>query len=309
MKLELSVACAALGLAKAEQGVRGLQSASYSEAEAYQAAAYSGISTCWNDAAIINWECTFCTETVAPGPPTNEIEDITVFTSSDDIGRGFIGYDRTHDRIVMSFAGTTNSAQQNNNLRLDLVTPSYCSDCQVAEGFYDAFTGIGEETLTALGVLSDRYGTTDVLATGHSLGGAIASHFAAEVATRFPGQYNILGYTFGAPRIGNTVYAAWFHETVPDFFRVVNYNDPVPNLIASDGGNYAHSPQEIWYPEVPVVGQPPERYIVLSDTDGEDPNGQRQDCDATSFFTLCLNFDYHNTYLNLPVLTSEEFNC
>ncbi|GFR44840.1 hypothetical protein Agub_g6182, partial [Astrephomene gubernaculifera] len=72
-----------------------------------------------------------------------------------------------------------------------------------------------------------------VLVTGHSLGGALATLAAYELAERRTparSRQSISLYTFGAPRVGNRAFAAEFDGLVPDAWRVTNSNDIIPSV-------------------------------------------------------------------------------
>jgi predicted lipase len=60
-----------------------------------------------------------------------------------------------------------------------------------------------------------------LLPPGHSLGGAIASLAALELAKHFPSS-QLHVYTFGQPRVGNRCFAAEYQAKVPDHWSVVN---------------------------------------------------------------------------------------
>eukprot|EP00924_Labyrinthula_sp_SR-Ha-C_P015664 augustus_masked-scaffold_4-processed-gene-6.54-mRNA-1 protein AED:0.31 eAED:0.32 QI:0/-1/0/1/-1/1/1/0/264 len=261
---------------------------------------------CDTDSSLLSWTCSYCTEAIAPMPRiANPLTDITVVRGGDD--KGFVGYDAIDNKIVASFRNTQGFWQLVDLINIGLVSTSYCQRCRVAESFLDAWVEVREGTLKAIESLSDKYGTDDILITGHSLGGAMGHHCAAELLENFGDRFNIIGYTFGAPRVGNQIFANWFYENFPNWFRVVNYYDPVPNIIPSSDGDYVHAPQEIWYHNPPTEGRSPRGYKVLSDSDGEDPDGQVSSCDAGNLFKICLNFDHHYTYMNF--YDDEELQC
>ena len=56
---------------------------------------------------------------------------------------------------------------------------------------------------------------TDVALAGHSLGGALATLAAYDLATEL-GLTHLQCITFGAPRVGNSVFVADFNRHVPD---------------------------------------------------------------------------------------------
>lgn len=80
--------------------------------------------------------------------------------------------------------------------------------------------GIGERVVEHVRALLDAAPDrrrVRVLACGHSLGGAIASLAAIDLARRCaldPAQLSC--YTFGCPRMGNHAFAALYADLVPD---------------------------------------------------------------------------------------------
>jgi len=63
--------------------------------------------------------------------------------------------------------------------------------------------------------------------TGHSLGGAIATILAAELAKD---GYEVSLTTFGSPRVGNSAFAETFEALKIDHVRVVHADDIVPRM-------------------------------------------------------------------------------
>ncbi|KAG8457562.1 hypothetical protein KFE25_003716 [Diacronema lutheri] len=67
--------------------------------------------------------------------------------------------------------------------------------------------------------------------TGHSLGGALATVAALELAQSEGLPLRHVGvYSFGSPRVGNAELCARVDRAVPEAFRVVNGQDAVPRL-------------------------------------------------------------------------------
>jgi predicted lipase len=60
-----------------------------------------------------------------------------------------------------------------------------------------------------------------VLLTGHSLGGALATLAAHDLATHC-GLTNCQVYTFGAPRPGNRAFRREYDQLVPDTWHIIN---------------------------------------------------------------------------------------
>jgi len=76
--------------------------------------------------------------------------------------------------------------------------------------------------LSQIQSLMQIYPSAQVIVTGHSLGGAMATHLALDV-------YQVLGYqnafyfTFGSPRVGNQAFAYYVDSIYPNAIRVVHY--------------------------------------------------------------------------------------
>jgi alpha-beta hydrolase superfamily lysophospholipase len=84
-----------------------------------------------------------------------------------------------------------------------------------------------------------------LLITGHSLGGALATLCAADVAeswARSPVQHRprIVLHTFGSPRVGDAIFAARLAAHVPTALRFVAGLDIVPSVPLVAMG-YAHA--------------------------------------------------------------------
>jgi hypothetical protein len=141
---------------------------------------------------------------------------------------------------------------------------------QVHDGFLDAFTAVRARVLAALddaardndddaqardddnddvdlddGATSSCAGW-HVMVTGHSLGGALATLFAADLAASVrSGSSSVRArvahismVNFGSPRVGNDAFCDAYGALVRDSVRVVNGSDAVPTLPALLG--YRH---------------------------------------------------------------------
>ena len=65
--------------------------------------------------------------------------------------------------------------------------------------------------------------------TGHSLGGAVATLSAIEIALQVPEiKEQIQLYTYAAPRIGDRDFAQAHSQLIPNSYRIVNLSDSVP---------------------------------------------------------------------------------
>jgi len=106
---------------------------------------------------------------------------------------------------------------------------AYDSVRQTVVKLLDAITGTGDN------------GKWQVLVTGHSLGGALATLCAYDLAKRqgpVKQAQSVAMYTYGAPRVGNVKFVEEFNALVPDSWRITNKNDIVPTVPRMLG--YAH---------------------------------------------------------------------
>jgi len=68
-----------------------------------------------------------------------------------------------------------------------------------------------------------------VLVCGHSLGGALATLLAADLAgSQIVNSPSV--YTLASPAVGEKTFASWYDGLVPDSYRIYNVPDIVPNL-------------------------------------------------------------------------------
>jgi hypothetical protein len=68
--------------------------------------------------------------------------------------------------------------------------------------------------------------TTDIVVSGHSLGGAVATLYAYSIKKHFP-HYNVKATTIGSPRVGNNVFKENYDKSDIDTLRIVHNNDLV----------------------------------------------------------------------------------
>ena len=93
--------------------------------------------------------------------------------------------------------------------------------------------------------------TVPCYVTGHSLGGAVATLAAMEIALNLPQiRPQLQLYTYASPRVGDREFAQAHSQLIPNSYRVVNLSDSVPLVppIAIENNflraNYAHIGQK-----------------------------------------------------------------
>ena len=118
---------------------------------------------------------------------------------------------------------------------------------KVESGMYDMYRSLavtqhGSSERTPFEQRLDSLDATGTIyVTGHSLGGALTTFTAADLATRPkpPDPSKLLVYSLASPRVGDATFAGAFNALVPNNFRIHNVPDLVPRLPPEDFG-YAH---------------------------------------------------------------------
>lgn len=106
-------------------------------------------------------------------------------------------------------------------------------------GFYQAYRAMRIFVLRYL----DQFHTGQrIVICGHSLGGAIALLLAEGLRRTPDAHYNILLYTYGAPRAADSEFTAGASSLV--HHRIVNHNDPVPSVPAA----WMNTTAKLWIP-------------------------------------------------------------
>lgn len=143
---------------------------------------------------------------------------------------------------LLAFRGTKDIRNSITDANMFLKNPwgeVACQGCRVHSGWYNAYASLKGQARSALAELGCSQTTLRI--TGHSLGAAMASIAAFELAE----DYRLSAvYTYGQPRTGN---AAWVEEAASRlrgaaFFRVVDFKDPVPHLSSGE-----HQSPEVYY--------------------------------------------------------------
>ena len=106
---------------------------------------------------------------------------------------------------------------------------------RVHRGFLRTWTvnSIDSEVLQFVGALLAARPPAErkVVCCGHSLGGAVATLAAFDIARGACGvavpESNVMCYTFGCPRVGNHAFADEYAAAVPNTWHVINKQDAV----------------------------------------------------------------------------------
>ena len=170
-----------------------------------------------------------------------------------------------------------------------------------AIGFYAAYKDVASQTRsTVAAALSQCPGCRTIRVSGHSLGGALATHAAADLTFVYnkanataPG---IKLTTFGSPRVGDKVFSSWLNGQLTSSWRMTHYCDPVPHLPPTVHEiNWHHVATEIY------EGSTATSYTQC-DGSGEDPW-------CADGILLPFQPRDHLTYMGISVEAGKHQNC
>ena len=151
--------------------------------------------------------------------------------------------DPVRQQIVIVARGTTNLRNWMTDAVFIQLPCDLAPGCLVHGGFLNAWNEISTVVSAAVKKATATNPAYTVAAVGHSLGGAVTTLAAAHL--RQAGRRVDL-YTYGSPRVGNSVFASVV-DAQPGgvHYRVTHFDDPVPRLPPLIF-NYRHASTEYW---------------------------------------------------------------
>lgn len=124
--------------------------------------------------------------------------------------------------IIIAWRGSSSTTNWLSNMNAAQKKFKYIKeDCLTHRGFTDIYSSAREEILSILGTLSPE---KTLYVTGHSLGGALATLCAIDIAANSAYKSPRL-YTYGSPRAGDPAFAKAFSSYVRSSFRYANLFD------------------------------------------------------------------------------------
>lgn len=251
----------------------------YDASTAQMAVSLSQSTYCLSESVIPDaWDCASCTPLVTYETSVVMYGELAAF--------GYIG-DR--DSLFVAYRGTSNIQNWIDNVQVRQMYPYSDSEVGVEHGMYSLYASMRSEVRSVLDDMALKHGTSRLLITGHSLGGALATLTAFDLLnTESPYVVSDL-ITFGSPRVGNMRFAEYFDMYDLRIARVTHNYDMVPHVPETFMG-YAHVRGEVWYNEDAT------EYTVCSDLGGEDPN-----CSNSCAPMSCTSVSDHLMYLNVSM--------
>ncbi|KAF1845047.1 alpha/beta-hydrolase [Cucurbitaria berberidis CBS 394.84] len=141
---------------------------------------------------------------------------------------GFVATDTTNKLIVLSFRGSRSVRNWLTNLNFPIVPTTLCTTCTASIGFWSSWLEAQSSVISAISTARAQYPEYKVVATGHSLGGALASLAAGVLRSQ---GVTVDLYTYGAPKVGLEGISQYLGSgSHGQTFRVTHKADPVPKL-------------------------------------------------------------------------------
>ncbi|GAM20663.1 hypothetical protein SAMD00019534_038380, partial [Acytostelium subglobosum LB1] len=147
------------------------------------------------------------------------------------------------------------------------------------------FLELRPQILEGMKLAIDHCPTCNVLKlNGHSIGGAMLVHAAIDLIPMYRDRFQFEMYTFGSPKVGNSLFVKWFTSTiVPSIRRLTNRRDQMVHL--PKDAELVHIPSEIYFGDK----DEPLNYRECNDSEEEDPK-----CSAseTHFLSMIANLSF-----------------
>jgi hypothetical protein len=236
---------------------------------------------------------------IHPAGATLIIKLFDLFTDT----HGFVARDDVKHEIVVAWRGSVTPA----NFLTDLAGVPVDWDAaalgaaapagvKMHWGFMNAWRSVIKSTMVELEKELTAFPAYDIVVTGHSLGGAMASLSALSIQLAYT-KKQVRVYTYGAPRVGNVEWAAWANQTIPieRAFRVVHSADGVPTMAPRFAPfHFCHHGQEYWAlsPHSPAMT----KICVAPKGEFEDPHG------SAKIPSMGIN-PPHLVYFGIPAAT------
>jgi predicted lipase len=195
--------------------------------------------------------------------------DINPSRGDDDVSIGLICQDQAGN-VVIAIRGTEGTLEWIHDAEfLQVPCPFLVGAGHTEDGFtamYESLrTGAAANSpsvVSALANLQYPRPVSSMTICGHSLGGALATLLALDVAAN-TAFINPTVYTYGSPRTGDSLFASTFDQVVKNSYRVANRLDIVPTLPPPVDYDHVLNPVDLnpirllpWPPKVLVKFNP-----------------------------------------------------
>jgi hypothetical protein len=212
------------------------------------------------------------------------------------VGDGSASEGMATNELVITISGTNSFRQlvdqffKSNAIQLD----GHNKNSLIMSYFRDLYLIIKDNFITEFKKVTDNLAFNDVLVTGHSLGGAMATLLTKLLVDEkhlVVSQIKLV--TFGCPRIGNEHFAEENVFKEIKNYRIINSGDVIPDLPTSIQHHFTNDKTQFWHHIV-------EPYVITW-------NGEILDCFGNPDKLACkggsydISFRRHIYYYDLPI--------
>ncbi|MGE2815268.1 lipase family protein [Mycobacterium heidelbergense] len=178
--------------------------------------------------------------------------DIDPIRAANEVSIGLICQVNQAGDVVIAIRGTEGILEWIHDAEFDLVPCPFLAGAGHTE---DGFTAMYESLTTgtapdspavvnALAALAFPRPATSVTICGHSLGGALATLLALDVAANTSFKAPTV-YTYASPRTGDSLFASTYDQVVINSYRIANRLDIVPALPPPINYEHVLNPYEL----------------------------------------------------------------
>ncbi|KAJ1840784.1 hypothetical protein LPJ73_006325, partial [Coemansia sp. RSA 2703] len=180
-------------------------------------------------------------------PETQGTEVIYHWDNHHIATNGYIAANHQRHEIIVVYRGSVVAADWIEDFTVNRADwPESVPGSRVSTGFLQGYHAANPQAMDIVLELIKQYPRYRIVATGHSLGGARASLFVADIATRYPElRSRIQLYTYGQPRCGNPDFARYMESFDIPYIRVINKGDLFAHLPIILLG-YVYFGTEVW---------------------------------------------------------------
>jgi len=137
---------------------------------------------------------------------------------------GFVLTSKTANIII--FRGTQRTTEWIGDIILFQRNYEGFANSKIHSGFADIYKKLAQQTRE---IASQLNPSLPCYISGHSLGSALATLAAVDLALKVPKlKEQIRLYTYGGPRVGNPNFAQMHSKIVPNSYRIFNLSDSIP---------------------------------------------------------------------------------
>jgi pimeloyl-ACP methyl ester carboxylesterase len=195
--------------------------------------------------------------------------DMNPSRAYDEVSIGLICQADHNGDVVIAIRGTEGMLEWIHDADFRLVPcPFLAGAGQTEDGFtamYESLrTGAAPDSPTVVNALAKlRFPrpVNSVTICGHSLGGALATLLALDVAANTVFSEPAV-YSYGSPRTGNSLFASTYDQVVKDSYRIANRLDIIPALPLPVDYEHVLNPYEL----NPIRLAPPPPKILVKST-------------------------------------------